>query len=274
MTARVLAAGCLLAIGSAWPFLAASAQTPGPAEAPGADGTDLIAEIGLGGRVQPSYLGSDEVSFSPSPILSLSYLRFPGLFEIGGGPRTAFSIGPSFRVTGARDPDDHPELAGTRPLDATYEVGVRAGYDFDFNAAFGAELYGEARWAFGEAEGLVGNVGVQAIVRPTDSLELRFGPRASFAASDYVSTYFSVSPAESLASGGNLAAHDAGAGLYSVGLQASARYEFRSNWFLNVEAGYERLIGDAGDSPIVAEGSADQFSAEIGISHRFSLDLF
>ncbi|MBN9058734.1 MAG: MipA/OmpV family protein, partial [Rhizobiales bacterium] len=73
----------------------------------------------------------------------------------------------------------------------------------------------------------------------------------------------------------NLAAYDAGGGIYSVGLKASARYEFKPDWFLNADAGYDRFVGDAKDSPIVATaGSENQFTVGLGISKRFSVDLF
>ena len=36
----------------------------------------------------------------------------------------------------------------------------------------------------------------------------------------------------------------------------------------------DRLVGDAKDSPIVEAGSKDQYSFTLGISKRFSLDLF
>ncbi|MFD2238870.1 MipA/OmpV family protein [Aureimonas populi] len=273
MSIHRLAAG-LAGILVASPALAADPYVLDTSQVAIANNADLVIELGIGGQVQPRFLGSDEYILSPFPIVSLSYLSLPGLFEIGGGPKTAFSLAPSFRFIGERDPSDHEDLAGTRELDRTYEVGLRAGYEFNFNAVYGAEVFGEARYAFGEAEGFVGGFGVHAIVRPTEVLELKVGPRASLASDDYVQTYFSVSPAESMASLGRLEAYEADGGFYSVGLEASARYEFRPDWFLNLEAGYERLVGDAEDSPIVRVGSANQFTAGIGVSRRFSLDLF
>ncbi len=256
------------------PFVLSSAHA---ADAPAkrSDGVDLVIELGAGGQVQPRYPGASDLLFSPYPIVSMSYLRLPGLFELGGGPKTAFSIGPSFRVIGERDPADEPGLAGTRKLDATYEAGIKAGYEFNFDPIYGAEVIGEVRGAFGEASGVVGTVGADVIARPMPMLELRLGPRANLASSDYMGTYFSVSPGESAASGGRLDAYDAGGGLYSVGLKASARYEFKPTWFLNANAGYERFVGDAKDSPIVASvGDANQFTFGVGLSKQFSLDLF
>ncbi|WP_245576851.1 MipA/OmpV family protein [Kaistia adipata] len=270
---RILTVGALT--GSLLVPLVFSSVHAADAPAKRSDGVDLVIELGAGGQVQPRYPGASDLLFSPYPIVSMSYLRLPGLFELGGGPKTAFSIGPSFRVIGERDPADEPGLAGTRKLDATYEAGIKAGYEFNFDPIYGAEVIGEVRGAFGEASGVVGTVGADVIARPMPMLELRLGPRANLASSDYMGTYFSVSPGESAASGGRLDAYDAGGGLYSVGLKASARYEFKPTWFLNANAGYERFVGDAKDSPIVASvGDANQFTFGVGLSKQFSLDLF
>ena len=283
MTIRIIAAALLLAG-------AASAQaqdlitpnaaaqqgiTPDTSDVAIANNADLIIELGLGGTVQPRYEGSDEYIVSPTPIISVDYLNIPGLFTVGGSDRVGgLSFGPSFGYIGERDSGDDSDLDGTRDLDATYEVGLRAAYEFAIAPTYGVEVYGEGRFAFGEAEGFVGGLGVDAIARPNELLELKLGPRTTFASSDYMSTYFTVTPEESFASGGRLDPFDADGGFKTVGVGASARYEFRPNWFVNADASYDRLISDAGDSPIAEVGSRDQFTAGIGLSRRFSLDLF
>lgn len=240
-----------------------------------ANNADLIVELGVGGRVRPRYLGADEYIVTPFPIISVDYLSIPGLFTVGGSDRVGgLTFGPSFGLIGSRDAGDDSDLTGTRALDETYELGLRIGYEHALDPIYGVEVYGALRGAFGEARGVTGDLGVDAIARPSDILELKLGPRATFASTDYVSTYFSVSPAESAASGGRLDAFSADGGFTSVGVDASARYEFRPNWFARAEASYERLVGDAADSPIAAVGSRDQFSVGIGLSRRFSFDIF
>ncbi len=240
-----------------------------------ANNADLIIELGLGGRVRPRYLGSDEYIVTPFPVISVDYLSIPGLFTVGGSDRVGgLTFGPSFGLVGSRDAGDDSDLTGTRDLDETYELGLRVGYEYALDPVYGVEVYGALRGAFGEARGVTGDLGVDAIARPTEILELKFGPRASFASSDYVSTYFSVSPAESAASGGRLDAFEADGGFTSVGLETSMRYEFRPNWFARAEASYDRLVGDAADSPIAEVGSRDQFTVGLGLSRRFSFDIF
>ncbi|KQQ80666.1 MipA/OmpV family protein [Aureimonas sp. Leaf324] len=276
MTHRLLAGLLAATVLSAAPALAADYETVDTSEVAIANNADLIIELGAGISTQPAYEGADDYDISGYPIVSLQYLNIPGLFAIGspeekqGGLR----IGPSFRFIDKRSADDYPELNGTLALDRSYQLGLRAGYEFPVYDTLNIEVYGEARYAFNEGEGFVGGAGIDFISRPTEQWEFKLGPRTTFADSNYNSTYFSVRPLESIASGGRLAAYDAGGGFKSVGAAASARYEFRPDWFLNANAAYERMVGDAADSPIVKVGSEDQFFAGFGISKRFSIDLF
>ena len=66
-------------------------------------------------------------------------------------------------------------------------------------------------------------------------------------------TYFGVTPAESALSG-TLAAYSPGGGFKSVGAELNVRYEFAPQWAIRGEFIYEKLIGDAADSPIVQVG--------------------
>ncbi|SKA39126.1 MipA/OmpV family protein [Consotaella salsifontis] len=231
--------------------------------------SDLVIDLGVAGVASPEYMGSDSYSITPLPTVSVEYLNIPGIGSFGGKDGLGFSIGPSFGYTGKRDASDHRALNGLDDVDATYEAGIKLGYEWN-----AAEVYGAARYAFGGAEGFVGEVGANAILRPTPTLELKAGPIARFASADYVDSYFGVSAAESAASGGRLSAYDAGGGFTSAGVAASARYEVVSDWFVNADASYEKIVGDAADSPIVAAGDENQFSFKLGVSHRFRLDLF
>lgn len=232
---------------------------------------DLVIELGIGGSVGTKYEGSDEILFLPSPIIDFGYLRIPGLFDIGslepedGG----LSFSPAFEFSGERKASDFDDLEGLEDVDATYQAGLGIGYEWR-----NAEVFGEARYAFGGAEGFVGEFGAKAILRPVETLELRAGPFATLASADYIDTYFGVTPEEAADTGFRLDPHDTDGGFKSVGVSGSARYEFRPDWFLNAEASYSRLVGDAGDSPIVDVGSQNQFTFELGISKRFRLDLF
>ncbi|WP_287322039.1 MipA/OmpV family protein [Mesorhizobium sp.] len=258
-------AATVLLVTRAW-----SADNSEVDQAPQTD-VDVVIELGLGGIIQPEYEGSKDYEIWPWPVIGFGYLAIPGLFAIGSPEAQAggFAIGPSFNYTSDRDVSDDPDLSGLDDVDATFEAGLRASYEWT-----NAEVWGEARYAFGGADGVVGEFGVNAVARPTPELELKLGPFATVASADYMDSYFGVSARESANTGFRVDAFDPGGGFKSVGIRGLARYEFRPTWFLNAKASYSKLVGDAADSPIVKFGSEDQFAFGLSISKRFSFDLF
>ena len=276
MMIRTAIAATVLLAGSA--IAARAADVVGPYEAnpaPAAPatvdygGADFVFELGVSGLVSPEYDGSDQYMVTPQPIFSVEYLNLPGIGSFGGPEGLGFSFGPSFGYIAERNASDYHGLSGLDDVDATYEAGIKLGYEWQ-----NAEVYGAVRYAFGGADGFVGNVGANLIARPTERLTLKAGPTASFASSDYMDAYFGVTPAESANTGFRLGAYDPSGGFKSVGVAATARYEIFTDWFVNADASYDRLIGDAADSPIVKAGDENQYTFSLGISKRFSVDLW
>lgn len=248
--------------------LAAGVLCAAPAvAAPPADGSDLVFELGAGALVQPTWEGSSDVVFSAWPIIGFEFVSI-GPFTLGGGPERAFSLSPSFGFRGERDDNDHAALTGIGDVDAAVEAGARASYRYRMIRASVA-----LRRGFGGHEGFVGEAALEIVVEPTERWTFAIGPQVSFADDEYMDTYFGVTAAQAAASG--LAPFSAGAGFKSVGVIAETRYRLTEDLSLRGKASYHRLIGDAADSPIVAQaGSEDQFMAGVGLSYRFRLDLF
>ena len=251
--------------------VAAAALGAGPALAQdpgyGATGADIVIELGGGVAVQPRWEGSDDIIFSPWPIVSLKYLSL-GPVTIGGGPKSAFSIRPDFALRGERDDNDDAALTGIGDVDMAVELGLAASYRYGPVEASLAVRHG-----FGGHDGFVGEASVVGIANPTPRWTIQAGPEVTFADDNYMETYFGVSATQSAASG--LARHDAGASFKSAGIIAESRYDLTDSVALHAKASWHRLLGDAADSPIVkAAGSEDQFTAGVGLSYRFSLDLF
>ena len=104
----------------------------------------------------------------------------------------------------------------------------------------------------------------------TPQLTLSGGPRLTLASAAATSPYFSITPAQSVASG--LPVYDAAGGVRSLGAGAQARYEWSPAWATHLFVEYERLAGDAANSPIVtAHGSRDQIQVGIGVTYSFDM---
>ena len=264
-----LAVGIMLAGPGA---LAADIPPAPPARAPVVvqQPYDLIIELGGGAQVRPDYPGSKNYEFWPAGFITLHYLQVPG-FGVVKNARTndqGWSFGPSFNIQSKRKSSDYPELFGLNDVDTTFELGAKVGYTFEFLRPWVA-----ARYGLGGHGGVVGETGLDVIFRPSPVFEWTIGPRATFANRDYMQTYFGVTPAESALSG-TLAAYSPGGGFKSFGGEFTARYEFAPQWAVRGEFIYDKLIGDAADSPIVQVGNSNQYTAKLGLTYTFSLKLF
>lgn len=224
--------------------------------------------LGAGVGSAPDYPGSEDYSLGFAGTLRFDYIRLPNGTEFGSSGAVGFvsGFGPrgSARYLGSRDSSDNRELRGLNDIDASLELGGGVGYDAEYWRAFADVRYGvigHHAW--------VGEFGADAILRPNEQLTVNFGPRASWGSGRYMTEYFGVSGAESEASG--LKAHNASAGFYGVGVELGARYEFAPLWGVEGKVGYERLIGDAADSPIIDMGSANQFAAQVILTRSISL---
>lgn len=235
---------------------------------------DVMIELGLGIGTAPAYEGASEYGMTFNPIINVERLNIPGLIDIGGEGKKAggFKFAPSISVATERKSADFAALNGLNNVEATYAIGARIGYEMVFADGLSAEVYGAARYAFGATHGLIGEVGVDLAAKLTPQLTIIGGPVLNFAAGNYMDTYFGVTSAESIATGGRLGAFDPKGGVKSAGIKVAAKYEFVPDTFLNVNASYSRYVGDALNSPIVKSGSESQFTVGVGLSRRFTYD--
>jgi outer membrane protein len=245
----------------------AAAQQPTAEWIYGAGGEDIVLELGGGAKVRPAYEGADDYTVQPWPVVELHYLKLPFLGAFGGEPQSGLSFAPSFRVVPKRDDSDHPELDDLEDVDLAVELGGTVAYRMGMFRGVATVRHG-----FGGHEGIVGEVGLDAVLDPTPDLTVSLGPRLHFADSDYLETYLGITPAESAASG--LPAYDPDGGLKGVGVDAEVKYALTERWSVVGEASYERLVGDAADSPIAELGSENQFTAALGLTYKFGLDFF
>lgn len=241
-----------------------------PAAAEEVKDYQYVLDLGGGVMAQPRYPGSDETIFVPYPLIAVSKFFVPGYGQIDENTSTRrLTFYPSFNFIGKRDASKSNELKGMKDVDWALEAGLGISYRYDWIRGFA-----EIRQGFNGYSGQVAQFGIDLIGNPTEELELRFGPRAGWGSENYMETYFGITSKEAARSPLYNDAYKADAGFNTVGLAGSATYDLTERWKLHGLAGWDRLVGDAGDSPLVKAGSENQFYGGAGLTYRFGFDLF
>ena len=250
--------------------LALLAAALAPAAAEETSEKRYVMDLGVGVMAKPRYPGSDEVIAVPFPLIAVGKFYVPGIGQVIDEDRQVnrLSIYPSFNFNGKRDASKSNELEGMDDVDWALEVGLGVAYRYDWIRGFA-----EIRQGFNGYSGQVAEFGVDFIANPTENLELMVGPRAGWGSEDYMQTYFGITSKEALASPNFDSKYDADAGFNSVGIAATASYGLTEDVTFHLRGGWDRLIGDAGDSPIVKEGSENQFYGGAGLSYEFDFSL-
>ncbi|MBX3561109.1 MAG: MipA/OmpV family protein [Sphingomonas sp.] len=231
-----------------------------------------IVTVGGGAQVFPGYPGADGVDVFPLPILGLRREGRPMAFEAPDqgwgfgllGSDSPFDFGPAMQFQNKRRDRDVGAPVG--------EVGftVEAG---GFAQAFvtpNLRLRVEGRRGIGGHDGWVGDISADFVIRDDDNMIFSIGPRARIADGGYHRAYFGVTPAAATATG--LPEYRPGGGFYAIGASAGLTRRLSREWGIYAYAGYDRLIGDAADSPLVRTfGSRDQFSGGIGLFYEFTV---
>ena len=250
----------------------ALSATPALAQDEEEEGSDWLLTLGGGPRIVPEYPGADSYAFAPMPIIGLrregSPLPFEAPDEGAGfgflGDDSAFDFGPSIKFVTERNEDDVGAPVGQ--VDFTVEGGAFAQLYIGENF----RLRAEGRRGLGGHDGWVGDLLADLVLRDRDTYVFSIGPRARWGDDNYHDAYFSVTPAVAAATG--LPVFDADSGFRAVGVASSISYMFDRHWGVYGYAAYDRLVGDAADSPIVRTfGSRDQFSAGLGVSYTFNI---
>jgi outer membrane protein len=125
--------------------------------------------------------------------------------------------------------------------------------------------------AFGGADGVVANFAVDAVIPLSPALTWSGGGRARAVTSGLESPYFSITPAQSIASG--LPVYNAGGGWQAVGAGTQLKYRFNPVWATYGLIEYDKLIDATKSSPIVTRpgGSSNQWTFGLGLTYAFAM---
>ncbi len=266
------------------PLSAQDAEAPPPRPETVFDGDFL--SIGFGAGYGPSYSGSDDYVIFPLPIVQASVggidinPRPAGLaidFIPDADEGVSFTGGIAARLRSDRASRiKDPVVESLGELDRAIEVGPTVGVSFpevlnpydslSFNTDIGWDIAG----AHG---GMAVSPGVTYFTPLSRAMAASLSLGASFIDDDFAEYYYSVTPAQGIASG--LPAFQAEGGLESLAANLLLAFDLDgdiTNGGLSLVGigGYSRLMGDAKRTPLTSiRGSADQFLVGLGVGYTF-----
>ena len=223
----------------------------------------------LGPQLAPAVPGASDLRFGPFIEVGRTRGDTPFAFEAPdesfGFPVVragAVEFGPALSLTGKRTPD---KIGANLPnVSTTFEAGAFA----QAYVAPSLRLRAEARRGIGGHDGWIGELSADLVARDGDNWLVSAGPRVTVSDARYQRAYFGVTPAGAVTSG--LPVYTPGGGISAVGVAIGALKQFGPRWGVAAYARYDRLVGDAADSPIVrGPGSRSQPSAGIALSYVF-----
>ena len=257
-------------------LLAGSTLLATPLAAQEAEGEKVRRVIvGAGVQLRPSYPGADEAVLGPLPVVRVRKRgdRLPARAPDQNssirllGPRDGLNGGITLNFQGRRRESDVGAAVGN--VGFTVEAGV---FLSDF-VTDDIRLRAEVRHGLGGHDAFVGELAADYVLRPKgDRTVATVGPRIKLADARYQRAYFGVTPDIAAATG--LPAYEADAGVTALGVSAGVLTQFSPRWGAYSYAGYDRLVADAAESPIVRRfGSRDQFSVGAALTYSFNLKL-
>jgi MipA family protein len=240
--------------------------------------------VGGGALVAPAFPGSSDYQIMVVPDVRVTYGEtFYASVDQGIGYRfdlgSGWTAGPLVTFDFGRDAEGSPfsfgsdeveALRGFTDIDSTLQAGAFVNFE---QGPWTTHL--EFQQALGGHEGFTADLSVRfkhAFGDPRTSgrppLLLSTGPRLRWADDARQNAYFGVSTADALTTG--LPAYQASGGVASIGWNLTIAQPLSRNWFMFALVSYDRLLGDAVDSPLVRQrGSPNQFVGGAFASYRF-----
>lgn len=239
-------------------------------------------ELGVGASYEPNYSGAD--ASSPRLLLWASgeyRTERWGAFALDSGSLTLdpqlrwtfgddknYGIGPLLGYRTGRDDSDpgwfadsgSDRLEGMGSVSAAVDGGVQG-----WVAVFGVPVFAQLRAALNGDQGTIGVLGVYLPLKLTPDFTLTVLPSVTWANGKQMQAFYGVTPAQSAASG--FAAYSAGAGWQNAALEINGDWKIAAPWHLVGGVAYQRLLGNAADSPLVQD--KNQWSGLIGLSYKF-----
>ncbi len=249
------------------------------------DGDHLT--VGVGAIYGPSYDGSDDYVISPVPVVQGSLRGIditprPGGLALdvipdGKDARIGFSLGPVATLSSNRASQiEDPVVRSAGKLDRAVEVGANGGVTM-YKLLHGYDsltVSADVKWdVAGAHSGRTISPTITYFTPLSRGALVTVSASARHVDDDFGRYYYTVSPAQSAASG--LPRYDGGGGWDSWSLGMLAGYDLNNNALdggLAVFAlgGYSRMMGYGKNTPYTSlRGDADQWTVGAGIGYTF-----
>jgi len=232
--------------------------------------------VGAGVGVAPDYEGSDDYEAVPLWNLRADDLYDPNTYvqvfatKLNSNflPHENWRLGLSAEYIMKRKDVDDDRVDDMRNTDDGLLVGALVGYDFNIaeERVLGLEL--DPRWDISDDIG--GLVTARANYRAPfgEKWRYRLGVEGTWASTEYMSEFFGVDAADAARSG--LKQEDADSGIKDIGISGDLSYSFTESWSATGLLAYNRLLGDAEDSPVVDDrGDENQLFAGVLVNFRW-----
>lgn len=275
MKLRTVSAAAILAAMTALPAAAQSDMDLHPvAESfiKKQENKDFFILGGAAGLYGPVYEGSDEYELRAFPFALITYkdrfyadpIRGAGAYLLEKG---AFRAGAGVNYAFGRDEEDADILTGMGDIDGGAAAEISLEYrPWEMDLPIGPSFTTRIKHQFtgtdtGTQVELNGGFGFpvagRMIVRPS--------LRAEYGTEEYNQAFHGVTPAQSARTG--LPVYDANAGFRTVGAGVFGTYLVTDTWMLTGVVTYDRLIGDAADSPLTQD--KNQARVILGVVRAF-----
>ncbi|MEW9854447.1 MipA/OmpV family protein [Novosphingobium sp. M1R2S20] len=243
--------------------------------------------VGIGGAYMPSYRGSDDYTVSPFPVIQ-GQVKGIGINPRAGGVALDFipdnrasgfgvSLGPvaTYSANRARGIEDDVVRAAGK-LDEAVELGGTAGVTaYKLLSPYDSlTLSTDVRWdVAGAHKGMVWTPNLTYTTPLSRGSLVALNVGARHVDDDFARYYYSVTPAQSAASG--LPVYDAEGGWDSINVGLLGGYDFDGDLLNGGFAAfgavaYSKMLNDGKDTPFTSvRGDTDQWIAGLGLAYTF-----
>lgn len=227
---------------------------------------ELRASVGVGLVSVPEFEGSNKNKARFLPMVDIRYDRFFLSWSKGLGfdayDDGVWTISPALRYRFGRDEGDSRLLKGMGDFDDGAEIGARVSWH---PHAVGLGL--NAFHGLGPAKGYTLDFGAFHRRQLFEPLSLTVGASVMYADSGYNRQHFGVTRSQSAASG--YRAYDPGGGFKHCAVRGGLSWELTPLASLDVFGQFKKLTGPAADSPLVKQGSNEQFMGGLSLNLHF-----